>query len=100
MPGGADRSYGVHVAQLAGIPRPVIHRAQEILEELERKGEAKARRKAMKDITMPTAWQMTLLASEAHPLVEEIKALAIEELTPIEAIRKLYELQQKAKRGT
>ncbi len=100
VPGGADRSYGVHVAQLAGIPRPVIHRAQEILEELERKGEAKARRKAMKDITMPTAWQMTLLASEAHPLVEEIKALAIEELTPIEAISKLYELQQKAKRGT
>ena len=100
VPGGADRSYGVHVAQLAGIPRPVIHRAEEILEELERKGDAKARRKAMRDMTMPAAWQMTLLASEPHPLLEEIKNLAIDELTPIEAISKLYELQQKARRET
>jgi DNA mismatch repair protein MutS len=98
VPGGADRSYGVHVAQLAGIPRPVIHRAEEILEELERKGDAKARRKAMRDMTMPAAWQMTLLAAEANPLLEELKTLAIDELTPIEAISKLYELQQKAKR--
>jgi DNA mismatch repair protein MutS len=43
---------------------------------------------------------MTLFAAEQHPLVEEIKELAIDELTPIEAISKLYELQQKAKRGT
>ena len=98
IPGGADRSYGIHVAQLAGIPRPVIHRAQEILEELERKGDAKARRKAMRDMTMPAAWQMTLFASEPHPLIEELKSLAIDELTPIEAISKLYELQQKARR--
>ena len=96
VPGGADRSYGVHVAQLAGIPRPVIHRAQEILEELERKGDARTRRKAMRDMTMPAAFQMTLLAAEPHPLVEEIKNLAIDELTPIEAISKLYELQQRA----
>jgi DNA mismatch repair protein MutS len=98
VPGGADKSYGIHVAQLAGIPRPVIHRAEEILEELERKGDAKARRKAMKDMAMPTAWQMTLLASEDNPIVEEIKSLAIDELSPIEAISKLYELQQKAKK--
>lgn len=100
VPGGADRSYGVHVAQLAGIPRPVIHRAEEILAELERKGDAKARRTAMKDMTMPVAWQMTLVAPEQHPLVEELKSIAIDELSPIEAINKLYELQRKAKRGT
>jgi len=98
VPGGADKSYGVHVAQIAGIPRPVIHRAEEILVELERKGDAKTRRKAMQDIAVPTALQMTLFAAEQHPLIEEIKALAIDELTPIEAISKLYELQQKAKR--
>ncbi len=98
VPGGADKSYGIHVAQLAGIPRPVIHRAQEILAELEQKGEAKARRKAMKDMTMPAAWQMTLFASEPHPVIEELKALSIDELTPIEAIGKLYELQKRAKR--
>ncbi len=100
VPGGADRSYGIHVAQIAGIPQPVIHRAQEILEELERKGDAKMRRKAMRDITMPVAWQMTLLESETHPLLEEIKNLAIDELTPIEAISKLYELQQKVRRDS
>ncbi len=98
VPGGADKSYGIHVAQLAGIPRPVIHRAQEILAELEQKGDAKARRKAMKDMVMPSAWQMTLFAAEQHPLIEELKALAIDELTPIEAIGKLYELQKRAKR--
>ncbi|MBX5457719.1 MAG: DNA mismatch repair protein MutS [Thermogemmatispora sp.] len=98
VPGGADRSYGVHVAELAGIPRPVIHRAQEILAELERKGEAQARRKAMKDMTMPLGWQMTLFAAESHPILEELKTLDIESLTPIEAISKLYELQQRARR--
>ncbi|GCE47077.1 DNA mismatch repair protein MutS [Thermosporothrix hazakensis] len=96
VPGGADRSYGIHVAQLAGLPRPVIHRAEEILAELEQKGDAKSRRKAMRDLTMPQAWQMTLFAPETHPVVEELKNLAIDELTPIEAISKLYELQQKA----
>ncbi len=97
IPGGADKSYGLHVAQLAGIPRPVIHRAEEILTELEQKGEARSRRKMMQEMAMPAAWQMTMFASEKHPLIEEIQKLAIDELTPIEAISKLYELQQKAK---
>lgn len=97
VPGGADKSYGVHVAQIAGIPRPVIHRAEEILAELERKGDAKARHKAMRDMPTLNVMQMTLFSAEQHPLIEEIKALAIDELTPIEAISKLYELQQKAK---
>jgi DNA mismatch repair protein MutS len=100
VPGGADKSYGVHVAQLAGIPRPVIHRAEEILAELEQTGDAKARRKAMQEIATPTVMQMTLFAGEQNPLIEEIKQLAIDELTPIEAIGKLYELQQKARKGS
>ncbi len=100
VPGGADKSYGIHVAQLAGIPRPVIHRAEEILAELEQKGDAKARRKAMQEIAMPAIMQMTLFSAEPHPLIEEIKQLTIDELTPIEAISKLYELQQKARKGT
>src|SRR5438874_6473655 len=100
VPGGADKSYGVHVAQLAGIPRPVIHRAEEILAELEQKGDARLRRKAMRDMATPTVMQMTLFAAEQNPLIEEIKQLAIDELTPIEAIGKLYELQQKARKGS
>jgi len=97
VPGGADKSYGVHVAQLAGIPKPVIHRAEEILAELEQKGDARLRRKAMRDMETPGVLQMTLFSAEPHPLIEEIKQLSIDELTPIEAIGKLYELQQKAK---
>jgi DNA mismatch repair protein MutS len=99
VPGGADKSYGVHVAQLAGIPRPVIHRAEQILAELEQKGDARAHRKAMQEIATPSVMQMTLFSAEQHPLVEELKQLAIDELTPIEAIGKLYELQQKARKG-
>jgi DNA mismatch repair protein MutS len=98
IPGGADKSYGVHVAQLAGIPRPVIHRAEEILAELEHKGDAKTRRKAMRDIETPSLLQMTLFSAEQHPVIEELKQLAIDELTPIEAIGKLYDLQQKARK--
>jgi len=100
VPGGADKSYGVHVAQLAGIPRPVIHRAEEILAELEQRGDAKARRQAMQEIKVPAVTQMTLFSAGQHPLIEELKQLAIDELTPIEAIGKLYELQKKASKGT
>lgn len=97
VPGGADKSYGVHVAQLAGIPRSVIHRAEEILAELESKGDRQARRKTMRDMQTPTIMQMTLFSAEQHPLLEDLKALAIDELTPIEAISKLYELQKRAR---
>ncbi len=104
VPGGTDKSYGIHVAQLAGIPRQVVRRAEEVLEELERyhpapgeRGEAKGRRRVMRDLVMPEALQLMLFAGEPDPLVEEIKALPIDELTPLEAISRLYELQRKAR---
>jgi len=99
VPGGADKSYGIHVAQLAGIPRQVIHRAEEILEDLERKGEARTRRRAMKEMELPKALQLTLFASEPDPLIEELKLLQVDEMTPLEAIGKLYELQQRARQN-
>jgi DNA mismatch repair protein MutS len=100
VPGGADKSYGIHVAQLAGIPRQVLRRAEEVLEELERKGDAKGRRRAMRDLgptVMPTALQLTLFTAEADPLIEELRGLAVDELTPLEALTKLYELQRRAR---
>ncbi len=103
IPGGADKSYGIHVAQLAGIPRQVIHRAEEILEELEKKGSERVRRKAMKEMTATPALQLMLFGSEResnNPIIEELKSIAIEEMTPLEAIGKLYELQQRARRDT
>ena len=48
---------------------------------------------------MPQALQLTLFAAEPDPLVEELKALAVDELTPLEALTPLYELQRKAREG-
>jgi DNA mismatch repair protein MutS len=97
VPGGADKSYGIHVAQLAGIPRQVVRRAEEALEELERKGDAGHRRQRMREIVQPQAVQLTLFSAEPDPILEELKALAVDELTPLEAIGRLYELQRKAR---
>jgi len=86
VPGGADRSYGIHVAQLAGVPRPVVNRAQELLEGLE-SGEFRPGTPA------PEPYQPLLFADE-HPVVEELRRLDISQMTPLEAINKLYELQR------
>jgi DNA mismatch repair protein MutS len=89
VPGGADRSYGIHVAQLAGLPQPVIRRAQEILEELE----ASAGPLIIGNTT-PAAMQMALFP-KTSPLLEELLRLDVSELTPLEAINKLYEWQRR-----
>jgi DNA mismatch repair protein MutS len=86
IPGGADRSYGIHVAQLAGLPRPVIGRAQEIMEQLEASGG----RAVHLDETQ--ARQMALFP-ESNPLVDELKALDLNGLSPMEALSKLFEWQ-------
>jgi len=88
VPGGADRSYGIHVAQLAGIPRPVIQRASEILAQLEASSG-----KAVH--INPTASQQMALFPETNPMLDELKALDINTLSPIEALNKLYEWQKK-----
>jgi DNA mismatch repair protein MutS len=90
IPGGADRSYGVHVAQLAGMPRALVSRAREILKDLETTGsdfEVK-RRKGQK--TLPGL-------IPPHPTLEAIRAIKIDELSPMEAMMKLYELQRLAR---
>jgi DNA mismatch repair protein MutS len=93
VPGGADRSYGIHVAQLAGLPRPVIHRAEEILQDLE--GEAQRAPVHRKSGRMTVAaQQLPLFASATHPVVEALKTLDVASMTPLEAINKLFELQR------
>ena len=93
--GGADRSYGVHVAQLAGLPRGVVNRAWEVLADLENvdrpsKGPAPGKSRRSRPLQMP-------LFGPGDGLADEIRAMDIPNLTPLEAINKLYELQQKAK---
>jgi DNA mismatch repair protein MutS len=98
VPGGADRSYGIHVAQLAGLPRPVIHRAQEILEELEQEarapGSVPETQKGRKG-RAPEVRQLPLF-TVSNPVLEELKRLDVSVMTPLEAISKLYELQKQA----
>jgi DNA mismatch repair protein MutS len=89
-PGSADRSYGIHVAQLAGLPKSVISRAQEVLAELESHASKKGKvshRKAPLQIP---------LFGKGSPLADEIARLDIDSMSPLEAITRLYELKRMA----
>lgn len=88
--GGADKSYGIHVAQLAGLPREVIQRAQQVMETLERQAPSHS---APKGHLRPV--QQAALFPEASPILQEIAALDVASLTPLEAISKLFEWKQK-----
>jgi DNA mismatch repair protein MutS len=88
VPGGTDRSYGIHVGQLAGLPKPVIQRANEILEELEASSG-----KAVK-IDETTSRQMALFP-ETNPMLDELRQLDIVTVTPLEALNKLFEWKKK-----
>jgi len=95
VPGGTDKSYGIHVAQLAGLPRSVINRAQEVLAELE--GRARVTQDKRRRSKSPV--QQIPLFSQPGLLEEELAKLDIDSLTPLEAINKLYELKKKAEGG-
>lgn len=88
VPGGADRSYGIHVGQLAGLPGPVVQRASEILQQLE----ASAGKAVRID---PQAPQQMALFPDTNPLLAELDQLDMNTLSPIEALNKLYEWQRK-----
>jgi DNA mismatch repair protein MutS len=92
LPGGANRSYGIHVAQLAGIPKAVINRANEILEELEAAGSDFSLRR--KEGGGPT--QLALFSLEPPAAIKELRDLKVDELTPLDAITRLYELKRLA----
>ena len=95
VPGGADRSYGVHVAMLAGMPTSVVNRAQELLTELE-SDEPRGRSKRRDNIPPPQL-ALPLFDIGDTQLAQAVLELDIGNLTPLEAINKLYELQQKAR---
>jgi DNA mismatch repair protein MutS len=88
VPGGTDRSYGIHVGQLAGLPKPVIQRANEILSELEASSG-----KAIK--LDGTASHQMALFPETNPLLDELRQLDIVTVSPLEALNKLFEWKKK-----
>jgi DNA mismatch repair protein MutS len=116
--GGADRSYGIHVAELAGIPRAVIRRASELLAELENqelpRGYPTENQRESVDRGSPSVargdpqqtidngqrpiGQLSLFDLAPNPLIEMLRRLNVNELSPLEALTKLYELQRLANR--
>lgn len=96
VPGGADQSYGVHVAQLAGMPRPVVERARELLAQLESDGS---------DFSLPASngdkhpkkdapQQLSMFDARPNPAIEALRQLEVDHLSPLEALTKLYELKR------
>ena len=102
VPGGADKSYGVHVARLAGLPGAVVNRASEVLSELENgamvyeKTSGAGRRSGSdRGGKAPPPHQLLLMATKPAA-IKSLLALDVASMTPLEAINKLYELQDQA----
>ena len=99
-PGGTDRSYGIHVAQLAGLPQDVVRRAREILGTLE--GEHRMVPGTPPPLE-PDTRQLALFADPAtpapDPMVEELRSIDVDTLTPLEALNRLAEFKRRAQEG-
>ncbi len=89
VPGGTDRSYGIQVARLAGLPDAVIQRAKEVLKSLETNG-----RRAPKINEQIQHLQLTFFEADLHPVLQALQEIDVNTLTPIEALNKLAELKQ------
>lgn len=99
MPGGTDKSYGIEVARLAGLPPEVIERSKEILKELESNGAGFRLGSGGEILARTQRVQLTLFEAETHPVVEELRKLDISTLSPIEALNWLHEAQKRASDG-
>jgi DNA mismatch repair protein MutS len=91
VPGGADQSYGIEVAKLAGVPGRVIDRARDILRELEEQGKVSP----TGNIQTKDDDQLSLGDLAGGEVLEILRNTAVETLTPIEAMNLLYQLKQK-----
>ncbi len=92
VPGGTDRSYGIQVARMAGVPAEVLDRAREVLKSLERGGAGAARDliTGAEDVApRRQKVQLTLFEAEKHPILEDLETLDVTAMTPIEALMKL-----------
>lgn len=97
VPGGADQSYGVHVAQLAGMPRPVVERARELLAQLEAEGsDFKLKADAPAQNGDAPAQLSFFEPSKENPALNALRSLEVDSLSPLEALTKLYELKRMA----
>ena len=100
IPGATDRSYGVHVAELAGVPARVIGRAQALLEDLvrreaEREPGAGPRRVRYTQMLLPV--ESDAARPPEPPVLASLRAIEPDRMTPIEALQALYRLKEEVK---
>ncbi len=100
-PGGSDESYGIEVARLAGVPDEVVRRAREILQTLENENQGKHRLKIRKS-ARPMEGQLDLFGTPAavspsDGIIEQLRTIDVQSMTPLHAMNLLYDLAQKAR---
>ena len=95
-PGGADKSYGIHVARLAGLPRAVVARAQDVLDRLE--GQSAGRKKMESPRRVDPGRQLGMFERDLT-MLKELGEMDVDALTPLEAIAALYALRERARRA-
>jgi DNA mismatch repair protein MutS len=95
-PGAADRSYGIHVAKLAGLPAAVIARAEEVLKILESGEQSGALARLADDLPLFAAARPAPVAAKVDPVAETLRAARPDELTPRDALELIYRLKRLA----
>ena len=98
LPGSANKSYGIHVAQLAGVPKQVTERATDILSQLESQSVAEECAQSHREIRIApkqskTEFQLTLFETSEHPVVDEIRKFRIDEAAPLDALQQIKNWQ-------
>lgn len=95
VPGGTDKSYGMHVARLADVPRPVVERSREILDELQKGFSRESRTTGLSRRRTRRPQQLELFEDPLDVLARQLRAVDVNELTPLDALQKIREWQAK-----
>jgi len=96
--GAADKSYGIHVARLAGVPREVINRGKDILAQLEDEhldADGKAKIARIETAPRRSEIQLTLFGPAEHPMLDELRKLDVDNTSPLDALKKIQQWQEK-----
>ena len=95
VPGAADKSYGIHVARLAGVPKAVNERAKQVLAQLENEHiDTDGRPKIARRTARSGALQLTLFAAADHPLLDKIRGVDLNATTPLDALALVQRWQE------
>jgi DNA mismatch repair protein MutS len=93
-PGAADRSYGIEVAKLAGLPEQVVRRARQVLAEHENAEAELSAHLGSGEAPPPRTAQLTIFTPLSQPVLERLREVDLDRLTPLEALNLLSELKQ------